>query len=64
MADVIQQGHVRVSVEEARAREASGEPRLTTADRWHGLNVSLVRSGDQLLENDKGQWWHLREEEQ
>lgn len=57
---VIQQGRVAISPEEARAREDAGEKKLTTAERWIGLDVSLVRSGDRLEEN-KGAWAHLRE---
>ena len=59
---VIQRGRVTISAEEAIAREDAGEPRLTTADRWHGLDVALVRSGDELLEN-KGEWVHRRRTE-
>lgn len=55
-------GRVAISVEEAMAREDAGEPRLSTVDRWQGMNASLVRSGDMLLEN-KGAWVHVRPEE-
>lgn len=59
---VIQRGRVVISPEEAMARESAGEAKLSFADRVHGFDASLVRSGDQLLEN-KGEWVHLREEE-
>lgn len=55
---IIQRGRVLISPEEAMARESIGE-RLSTADRWHGLDTSLVRSGDRL-EEFKGQWIHMR----
>lgn len=55
---IVQRGRVVISPEEAMARESVGE-RVSTADRWHGLDTSLVRSGDRLEEN-KGQWVHMR----
>ena len=55
----IQSGRVLISVEEARAREHAGEPKLSTVDRWQDFDASLVRSGDSLQEN-KGLWIHLR----
>lgn len=59
---IIQRGRVVISPEEALARESVGE-RLSTADRWHGLDTSLVRSGDRL-EESKGQWIHMRRTEE
>lgn len=55
---IVQRGRVLISSEEAMARESIGE-RLSTADRWAGLDTSLVRSGDRLEEH-KGQWIHMR----
>lgn len=55
---LIQSGRVVISPEEAMARESVGE-RLSTADRWQGLDTSLVRSGDRL-EESKGRWVHMR----
>lgn len=54
----IQTGRVVISPEEAMARESVGE-RLSLADRWAGLDTSLVRSGDRL-EEQKGYWIHMR----
>lgn len=56
---VIQQGRIVISAEEAQAREESGEPKLSFADRAQAFNATLVRSGDTLMEN-KGQWMHMR----
>ena len=54
----IQTGRVAITPEEALARESVGE-RLSLADRWTGLDTSLVRSGDRMEEH-KGYWIHMR----
>lgn len=61
--EVIQQGRIVISPEEALARESAGEPKFSFADRAQGFNTSLVKSGDTVMEN-KGEWIHMRSKEE